>query len=109
MHVRELSVADRTLKARHGSFVLSQARKGVREALRQAFIVPYGTAGCHAQIVGCAARLHELGPEPPPDDIDRRHPSVVTWHDGDRFYLIASDKMRSAELVRITRSLYERT
>jgi len=106
--VCELYVADRTLKAHHGSFVLSQQRKGVRKALRQRLMVPYGIAGCHAQIGGCAARLYELGPEPPPDDIDRRNPSVVTSHDGDMFYLIASDKMRCAELVRITRSLYER-
>ncbi len=34
-------------------------------------------------------------------DIDGRSPSVVTWHDGEMFYLIASDKMSSAELGRI--------
>jgi len=51
--------------------------------------------------------VYELGPEPPPDDIDGRNPSIVTWHNGEMFYLIASDKMSSGELVRIASSLYE--
>ena len=103
--LRELSVTDRTMEAHYGYFVLSQARKGVKEARRLA-LVPYGTAGGDTQIAGCAARVYELGPEPLPDDIDGRNPSVVTWHDGVMFYLIASDKMSSGELVRIASSLY---
>ena len=50
--------------------------------------------------------MYELGPEPPPDDIDGRSPSVVTWHDVDMFYLIASGEMRSHDLVSIANSLY---
>ena len=105
--LRELSVADRTLEAHYGFFVLSQAWRGVKEARRLALVVPYGRAGCDTQIAGCAARVYELGPEPPPDDIDGRSPSVVTWHDDEMFYLIASDKMSSGELVGIASSLYE--
>ena len=105
--LRELSVAERTLEAHYGFFVLSQAWRGIKEARRLALVVPYGAAACDAQIAGCAARVYELGPEPPPDDIDGRNPSVVTWHDGEMFYLIASDKMSSGELVRIASSLYE--
>lgn len=105
--LRELSVDDRTLEAHYGRFVVSQARKGVTEAQRLALAVPYGRAGRDAQIAGCAARVYELGPEPPPDDIDGRSPSVVTWHDAEMFYLIASDEMSSDELARIAISLYE--
>ncbi|MEN8762063.1 MAG: hypothetical protein ABF290_06470 [Thiogranum sp.] len=105
--LRELPVADRTLEAHYGFFVLSQARKGVKEAQRLALVVPYGAEGSDAQIAGCAARVYELGPEPPADDVDGRNPSVVSWHDGGMFYLIASDRMSSSELVRIAGSLYE--
>jgi len=105
--LRELSVAERTLEAHYGFFVLSQAWRGVEEAQRLALVVPYGTTACHAQIAGCAARVYELGPEAPPDDIDGRSPAVVSWHDGEMFYLIASDRMSAGELVRIASSLYE--
>lgn len=105
--LRELSRADRTLEAHYGHFVISQARKGVKEAQRLARVVPYGPTGRDAQIGACAARVYELGPEPPADDVDGRSPSVVTWHDGEMFYLIASDKMSCAELVRIASSLQE--
>lgn len=105
--LRELSVDDRTLEAHYGGFVLSQARKGANEARRLALAVPYGRAGRDAQIAGCAARVYELGPEPAPDDIDGRSPSVVTWHDAEMFYFIASDEMSSDELLRIAISLYQ--
>jgi hypothetical protein len=50
--------------------------------------------------------VYELGPEPPPDDIDGRSPSVVAWHDGEMFYLLASIEMAADVLVRIATSLY---
>ena len=105
--LRELSVANRTLEAHYGGFVLSQARKGANEARRLALDVPYGRAARDAQIAGCAARVYELGPEPPPDDIDGRSPSVVTWHDAEMFYLIASHELSCDELLRIAISLYQ--
>ena len=105
--LRELSVGDRTLEAHYGSFVLSQARKGANEARRLALAVSYGQAGHNARIAGRAARVYELGPEPEPDDIDGRSPSVVAWHDADMFLMIASDELFSDELLRIAISLYE--
>ena len=106
--LRELAVADRTLEAHYGGFSLSQARKGAAEARRLALDVPYGRDGRDAQIAGCAARVYELGPEPAPDDIDGRSPSVVAWHDAEMFYLIASDEMSADVLVKIANSLYAR-
>jgi len=105
--LRELAVADRTLEAHYGGFVLSQTRKGAAEARRLALVVPYGRAGCDTQIASHPARVYELGPNPGPGDIDGRSPAVVTWHDGEMFYLVASDRMSCAELVRIAVSLYE--
>jgi hypothetical protein len=61
-----------------------------------------------AEAVNRAPRIYELGPEPAPDDIDGRTPAVVTWHDADLFFLVASDTMSSHELVRIAISLYGR-
>ena len=104
--MRELRVDDRTLEAHYGGFVLSQSRRGVQEARRLALAVPYGLTPLEARISGHEGRMYELGPEPPPDDIDGRSPSVVTWHDVDMFYLIASGEMRSHDLVSIANSLY---
>lgn len=105
--LRELSLADRTLEAYYESFVFSQAWKGAEEAQRLALAVSYGLGGRDEQIAGCPARTYEMGPEPSPDDIDGRSPAIVTWHDGEIFYLIASNEMSSAELVAIARSLYQ--
>jgi len=104
---RELTVGDRTLEAHYGGFVLSQARRTADEARRLALTVSYGQAPRTVQIAGRDARVYELGPEPPPDDIDGRSPSVVVWHDGEMFYLMASGEMPSEALVRIAASLYE--
>ena len=104
--LRELAAGDRTLEAHYGRFVLSEARKGVDEARRLALAVRYGPDGRDAQIAGCAARVYELGPEPAIDDIDGRLPSVVTWYDGEMFYLIASDQMSADDLIKIANSLY---
>jgi hypothetical protein len=105
--LRELPIDGRTLEAHYGGFVLSQSRKGTHEARRLALDVAYGRAAHDGRIAGCAARVYELGPEPAPGDIDGRSPSVVTWHDGDMFYLIASGEMSPDDLVRIAISLYE--
>lgn len=104
--LREVPVEQRTVEAHYGGFVLSQARKGVGEARRLALDVSYGRAPHEAQIAGRAARVYERGPEPPPGDIDGRSPAVVTWHDADMFYLIASDELTTGEMLRIATSLY---
>ena len=102
---RELAPGERTLEANYGSFVVSQSRKGIAEARRLALDVSYGSAGREARVGQCAARLYELGPVPPPDDIDGRSPSVVTWHDGEMFYLIASGELPAEVLLRVASSI----
>ena len=104
--LRELPIDKRTLEAHYGAFVLTQAQKGADEARRLALNVPYGPSAREGRIAGRAARLYELGPEPSPDDIDGRSPSVVTWHDGHMFFLIASSELSSDDLVRVAVSMY---
>ena len=99
-------LAIRTLEAHFGDFVISQANKGEAEARRLALDIRYGSDCTEALIAGRPARVFEVGPEPEPDDIDGRSPSVVTWNDAGMFYLIASDRMFVAELVQIAHSLY---
>jgi hypothetical protein len=106
--MRELAIEDRTLEAHYGDFVLSQVRKGVSEARRLALEVPYGRDGKETSIGGHAGRVYELGPEPPPDDIDGRSSAVIVWHDGDMFYLIASGEMSAGQLMPVAVSMYPR-
>lgn len=105
--LRELPMSERTLEAHYGTFVLSQARRTESEARRLALDLSYGAAPQEARILGHGARLYEHGPEPDPDDIDGRMPAVVTWSDGDLFFLVASGELSTATLVRIAMSLYE--
>jgi hypothetical protein len=103
---RELPVGKRSLEAHYGSFVMSQARRSEDEARRLALAVPYGSEPREARIGGHEARVYELGPEPEPDDIDGRSPAVVTWHDGELFFLIASDSLPSEALIKVAASIY---
>ena len=103
---REVPIGDRTLEAHYDQFVLSQSRKGVDEARRLALVVSYGRAPREARIAGREARVYERGAEPDEDDPDGRLPAIVTWHDGDMFYLIASDHLLTDVLVTIGDSLY---
>jgi len=103
---REVAVEDRTLEAHYGGFVLTQSRRTEDEARRLAVDVSYGRAPYEARIAGREARVYEMGPEPEPDDIDGRMPAVVVWHDGDRFFLIASNELATDALIRIAGSLY---
>jgi hypothetical protein len=68
--------------------------------------VSYGREVREALVAGRPARMYELGPEPAPDDIDGRSPSVVVWHDADMLYLIASGQMMADALLPIAASLY---
>jgi hypothetical protein len=104
--MRELAVDERTLEAYYNGFVFTQSRKGVEEARRLALDVSYGREPREASIGGHAARAYELGPEPEPDDIDGRPPSVVTWHDGEMFFFLASAEMPVGELIPIAASIY---
>lgn len=103
---RELRIDERTLEAHYGDFVLSESRKGADEARRLALDVSYGREVREALVAGRTARVYELGPEPAPDDIDGRSPSVVVWNDADMFYLIASGQMSADALMPIAESLY---
>ena len=105
--MRELAIEDRTLEAHYGGFVLSQSRRGAAEARRLALTVSYGRAARDVRIAGRDGRAYERGPDPPPGDIDGRSPAVVTWHDADMFYLIASGEMSTDDLLRIAVSIYE--
>jgi len=102
-----VSVADRTLEAHYGDFVLSQTRKGLDEARRLAFKVSYGRDPRDAQIAGRTARIYELGPEPEPDDVDGRAPAVVTWPDGELFCFLASSTVGTDVLIKVAQSLYD--
>ena len=106
--MRDVPVGERSLEAHYGRFVLSQSRKGVDEARRLALDVSYGLQPYEAMIAGHAGRMYELGPEPEPGDPDGRMPSVVTWHDGEMFFLLASGEMPVAELMPIALSIYLR-
>jgi hypothetical protein len=103
---RELPIGERTLEAHYGAFVLSESRHGIDEARRLALDVSYGRVVSETSIAGHDGRVYELGPAPPPDDIDGRSPAVVVWPDGEMFFLIASTEMASDELMRIAVSLY---
>jgi len=103
---RELAVRDRSLEAHFGGFSVSQAHKGVDEARHWALEKSYGPDARPATVAGREARTYELGPEVPPDDIDGRSPAVVTWHDGEMFYLVASYRLEAAQLLDIAGSLY---
>lgn len=104
--LREIELKDRTLEAHYSDFVVSQAQPGKAEARRLALDVKYGRGAREGRVAGRTARIYELGPEPATDDIDGRSPAVVTWHDEDMFYLIASTGMAAADLERIAESLY---
>jgi hypothetical protein len=103
---RDLPIEARTLEAHYGAFVFTQSRRPPDEARRLALEVSYGRDARLAQIAGRAARIYELGPEPPPDDIDGRRPAVVTWHDGEMFFFIASSEWTSDGLVSVANSIY---
>lgn len=104
---RELPIGGRTLEAHYGTFVLSQARRSESEARRLALDLSYGAAPQEARVAGHDARLYEHGPEPAPDDIDGRMPAVLTWSDGELFFLVASGELSTTTLMQIATSLYE--
>lgn len=110
VHVRsargELAVEDRSLEAHYGSVVVSQAWKGPAEARRWAIEVRYGPEPEPVTVADRPGMAYGLGPEVPPDDIDGRAPAVVAWHDGDLFYLVASDTVDVATLLDIAASMY---
>jgi hypothetical protein len=104
--MRRLAVEDRSLEAHYGAFSVSQCRKGEEEARRWAVELKYGQAPRPVVVAGHEGRIYDLGPVPPPDDIDPRPPAVVVWHDGEMVYLVASGELESDALLRVAESLY---
>ena len=101
---RDLPIAERTLEAHYGSFVLSEARG--RDARHRAIETSYGQDPRDVHVGGNEGKAYEVGSEVPPDDPDGRMPAVVVWSDGDLFYLVASGELTSDVLLRIGQSLY---
>ncbi len=103
---RELSRRSRSLEVHYGDFVLSQSRKGKSEARRWALGTSYGSNPQSVDVAGREGRMYPPGPEPEPDDIDPRRPAVVTWCDGEMFYLLASERLEVESLLEIAQSCY---
>ena len=103
---RKLGRRSRSLETHYGDFVFSQSRKGQSEARRWALSLAYGPNPRSVEIAGREGRVYPLGPEPDPDDVDPRMPAVVTWCDGELFYMIASDSLEADDLLAIARSCY---
>ena len=103
---RDLPSQQRSLEAHYDGFVFSQSRRTAEEAKRMALEVSYGRAPAQAHIAGREARVYQLGAEPGPGDTDPRSPAVVAWHDGEMFYLLASDSLQADILQRIAASVY---
>jgi hypothetical protein len=102
---RELPRERRTLEAHYDGFVVSQARAGTAGARRLALDVSYGQGPRPVRIGAHDGRAYDMGPEPAPDDPDGRSPAVVTWCDGEMFYMAASSELPVEVLVRIASSL----
>lgn len=103
--MREVSAAEQSLEAHYGEFVFTQSRPGAAGALRAVREVSYGSAPLEAEVSGCEARIYELGPVPPADDIDPRMPAVVVWADGEHFFLVASGSREVRVLLDVARSV----
>jgi hypothetical protein len=104
--LRAVRVEERTLEAHYGGFVFTQSRRTPAEARRLAIEVSYGQAPQEASVLGRPARVYELGPEPPADEVDGRSPAVVAWHDGEVFYMLASHEMSADALMTIAMSVH---
>ncbi len=104
--LRELPVEERSLEAHYGDFVFSQTLRKEAEARRLALTERYGPDAKTISVAGRSGRSYEIGPEVPPDDPDGRSPAVVVWHDGPRFYLVASTILGADELAAIAASVH---
>ena len=105
---RRLPVGARSLEAHYGGFVIDQKRAAsANDAKRLALSTRYGSTAGTVRVAGNEGRSYPLGPEPDPDDIDGRSPAVVVWSDGAMFYLVASEGLDEAALLRIASSMYD--
>ncbi|MEZ5559522.1 MAG: hypothetical protein R3E86_13385 [Pseudomonadales bacterium] len=102
---RHVAVPERSFEAHYDTFVLTQTRRSIEQARHPVLAVSYGRDGADTRIGTLAARVYELGSVPPPDDIDGQSPSVVSWHDEGVCFLLASNELRSAQLLDVAREL----
>lgn len=103
---RELPRDERTLEAYFDTFTFTQSRRAAADARHAALEVSYGRQPVPVWILGREGRGYELGPQPEPDDIDPRSPSVVAWADGEMFYFLASGELSITQLIDIAASIY---
>lgn len=104
--MREVPRENRTLEMHYGKFVISQKKCDNGDAAKKmALETPYGQAPSEGKINGFDARMYELGPAVPEDDIDGRRPAAVAWHDAEMFFLIASTQMNISKLITIAKSM----
>jgi hypothetical protein len=96
-----------TLETFYDQFLFSQQRPGSPDAVRLALDESYGPDRVALEVGGHSAAGYELGEEPNPTDPDPRQPSVVTWADGEFFFMLASDQMHLPSLLAVADSLYE--
>lgn len=104
--MRDVPIGERVVEVHYDDFVLAQSAPGPEAARRLALEVSYGRTATAVRILGRNGKMYELGPNPGPDDIDGRSPAVVTWHDEDMHLLVASDRLRTQELIAIAHSMY---
>ena len=103
---RPVPVGDRSFETYSEGFVLSQSQSSSDEARRRTQDTSYGRDPRDGDVAGHPARFYELGPEVPEDDVDGRSPAVIVWHDGQRFFLVASTEHPVARLKEAADALY---
>lgn len=105
--MRELPPEDRSLEAFYAAFVFAQSRHTPARAREAALTTPYGLDARPVAVGVHEGRGYERGPDPPPGDPDPSMPAVVVWHAGEMFFLLASEVLDVAALLRIARSVPE--
>ena len=105
--MRELPAEDRSLEAFYAAFVFTQSRHTPERAREAALATPYGLDARPVEVGRHEGRGYERGPDPAPGDPDPPMPAVVVWHADEMFYLLASEELDVAALLRIARSVPE--
>ena len=106
---RRVPIGARSVEAHYSGFVVDQKHAASSTDAKQlALSTTYGSGAETVQVAGFEGRGYALGPETTPDDIDGRRPAVIVWSDGAMFYLVASDQLDEAVLLRIASSMYDK-
>jgi len=105
---RPLPIGRRSLEAHYADFHLGQTRCGRAEAKKRALRLRYGMAPEPADVAGHEGRAYELGAASWPIDDDGPPPAVLTWHDGEMHFVLASYSRPVRSLRPIADSMYPR-